>query len=665
MSACADGGVVIEVTPTDPAVDSVRLFLGRPERVEDATLELPTGSDQNGAVRTTIPGVTYFPRDANNELDAKAIRSGDKATFVLVRDDVADLGAVFAVGYAGQQIREVATLFDVHLPATHFDQYALTLGRPAMTPAAWSDRSPIPQSEATCIGITDPATKDPFSASYIVTPGDQDCDGLAKDDPAECNNDAWFGKRPASLDELSCLVANPTLATCYLGGPECVDGMGPAPEAQCVPTKYCVPKQVCAACAGNVECAEDITKNTTATPFAFGFDCELRTENGDTCEDELVLSMGRIDGLDCTSAAIGDASHPFSDHIDLEKQSIYLKVDDGCQLSLVVKGSAPDGNISDVGLMIAIDLDNGRGVALPVVLHLDRQSSSCAGTPVQCTMDPSIASPELAECAAPWSQPVIEPGLVPIDATDVRSPSLTADELDIWFVADGKKIWHASRASKIAAWSPPVIEPDLSLTMAGEPTTAARVSPDGLAMYVSGTRTVTAGGDDIYMATRMSRSDPWSELVPAGTVDTIRNELGGSVDAQGHVLAYSAEVDVGPQTISHLFLATRGAGATTWGPGSSIVGTGTASNDFNPHLTEDGTSLYFSSSIIDNVGHELFVMSRMNGNFAAPRHLISLGSAKDDDDPWVSTNQRTIYFASNRLTAGNTAGTYRIYRAAR
>lgn len=655
--------MVIEVTPSDPSVDSVRLFLGRSDRTEDATLELPTGTTANGVTRSSIAGVTYFPRDANNELDTKAIKSGEKATFVFVRDAVTDLGAVIAVGYAGQQIKEVATLFDVHLPATHFDKYTLTLAPPARPPVAWSETFPVPPSQATCIGITDPATQDPFSVSFIVSPDDPDCDGLPKDDPSECNNQAWFGKRPASLDELSCLVAQVDTATCFLGGPECIDGMAKSPQSQCAPTNYCVPKRVCTACAGQLSCAEDITKNPTATPFGFGFDCDLRTANGDTCEDELVLTMGPIDGLDCTAAAIGDSTHPFSDHIDLAKQSIFVKLDGGCQIRLVVKGSAPDSNTADIGLMIAVDLDNGRGVAMPIVLHVNRQVSECAGMPVACSLDPSVAGAELADCAAPWSPPVIEPGLVGNPApANMRSPSLTADELDLWFVADGAKIMHSSRPSKIALWSPPQVETLLSSAMLGQGTTAARVSPDGLTMYVSGERNISVGGTDIYMSTRASRAEPWTQLAPAGMVNTIRNEMGGSVDGGGHLLAYSAEVDAGASTFSHLFVSTRGTTGTAWGSGTPLPGNGTGTNDYNPHISDDGKSLYFSSDAAETFGHELFVMSRQasGGLFSMPRRLTALGSDKDDDDPWVSPDQRTIYFASNRGT-----GMYRIYRATR
>ena len=39
--------------------------------------------------------------------------------------------------------------------------------------------------------------------------------------------------------------------------------------------------------------------------------------------------------------------------------------------------------------------------------------------------------------------------------------------------------------------------------------------------------------------------------------------------------------------------------------------------------------------------------------------LTTLSSPQDDSDPWVSPDQREIYFASNRT------GAWRIYRATR
>jgi len=656
-SACADGGLVIEVTPTDPMVDSVRLYLGGPDRTEGVTLDLPIGSGPNGVVHGQVTGVTSFPRDANNELDVQAVKAGGTAKFVLVRDGVTDLGAVVAVGFAGTEIREVATLFDVHLPAKRFDQYSLTLAPPARPPVAWSDRSPVPASEATCIGITDPATKHPFSASYIVTPDDPDCDGLAGDDPAECNNAAWFGKRPASLEELTCLIGDAMQSSCYLGGPECIDGKPPMP-GQCVPTHYCVPKAVCSACAGKLTCAQDITTNPTASILGFGFDCPLAIENGNACEDELVLTMGPIDGLNCTAALIGDATHPFADHIDLPEQSIYVKIDDGCRLRVQVKGKAPDSNTATIGLMVAVDLENGRGVAVPIVLKVDRASGQCTGTPKTCAFDAAALGPSLLDCATSWSPPMAVPGLVPAGVSNVRSPTVTRDGLELFFVADDTEVWRSIRSSRIDPWHAP--ERVLALgtqTGSGFKTTVARISPDGGTMYLASNRLPTMGGSDVFVARRTSLV--WSPPAPLLDLNTQNDETGASVDGTESLLVFDRVLD-DPISVRKLFLTTRAPGSTApWPAGTQIPGTGPMANDLNPHITESGRNFYFASDSVGTAGLELFTLERTGNTFTVPRRIPGLSSPQDESDPWVSADQREIYFASNRT------GAWRIYRATR
>lgn len=658
-SACADGGVVIEVTPTDPAVDSVRVFVGRSDRIEDATLVVPTAS-ANGVVRTTVPGVTYFPRDAQNELDTKAIKSGETVKFVFVREDVTDLGAIIAVGYAGAQLKEVATLYDLHLPATHFDQYTLKLAPPVRPPVVWGETFPGPANEAACIGITDPATKDPFSVSYIVTPFDQDCDGLDENDPAECNNDAWFGKRPASLDELTCLVVDPGTQTCLLGGPECNDGQPPAAN-QCVPTKYCVPKQVCSACGGKLSCAEDITTNPTANVLGFGFDCDLAIENGDVCEDELVLTMGPIDGINCTAAAIGDSTHPFADHIDLAEQSIYVKLDDGCQLRLIVKGKAPASSTSTIGLMVAVDLENGHGVAVPIVLSLDRGSNQCHNAPTQCTFDSAVIGPSLLDCATPWSPPMVVPGLVPAGVTNVRSPTLTADGLELFFVSDDAEVWRSSRMSRIDPWHPPEKLVAVSTQVGGGvKTTIARIAPDGQTLYLTSNRAPTLGGLDLFVSRRSGAT--WSQPLPVtDMVNTQNDETGAATDGMEMFLVFDRKEDM--TGVHKLFAATHLQGGINWSAGVRLPGTGLMANDTNPHVTQDARGLYFASDAIDSAGLELFTLERDPTNttnpVGTPRRLGALSSPQDESDPWVSADQREIYFASNR------SGSWRIYRASR
>ena len=651
-SCAGDGGVIINVTPTDPSVTVVRLYIGNGARTTDATLSIPASVMSGQAVMESLPHLTYWPRDAQNELDSVAVKPGGSAKFVLVRSDTTDIGAIIAVGYAGAQIVEVATLFDVHLPATKFNEYTLALGRPAQAPYAWANKVPIPAPEATCIGVIDPMQPDPYAATFIVSPDDQDCDGLITGDGRECNPDVWFGHRSANLDELTCLApGEDSTASCYLGGPECTDDRPVGPTTMCAPTRYCVPKSVCGACQGSLACAEDVSK---APIRPQQINCPLRVEGGLTCEDEIVIHTGPIGGVGCSGVAIADPTHPFSDHLDLGQQQVYVKLEDNCRITLEVKGDAPEMNTSKIGMLVAVDLDNGRGLALPVVLLLDRVQMQCKGSDVACVNDVNINGPELLACATSWSTPTIEPALVAPSNEGVRSPTLTSNLLDIWFVSGNSEIWHASRPSLIAPWGTPKRVTSLEAPNFLTPT--VRVSPDGLTMYLSSNRPDASQNLDLFVATRQDAStDQWSMVGRVDELSTLSDEEGGAIDASGTQLVYSSDEGPGAHGMR---LATR-AGGSLWSNNVALPHAAIASNDENPHLIEDGTAIYFASDAAPLGGKELFAMQKATTSFSGARHIGELGSPASELDPWVSKNQRVIYFASDR------SGVMRIYSSRR
>jgi len=83
--------------------------------------------------------------------------------------------------------------------------------------------------------------------------------------------------------------------------------------------------------------------------------------------------------------------------------------------------------------------------------------------------------------------------------------------------------------------------------------------------------------------------------------------------------------------------------------------------DGTPHLSLDGRSLYFYSDRSTSGSEDLFVATRADTNspFDTVTELSSLNSPGLDHLPWISADERTIYFASDR------AGSVDIWRATR
>ncbi|MFO0684135.1 MAG: hypothetical protein U0234_18930 [Sandaracinus sp.] len=106
-------------------------------------------------------------------------------------------------------------------------------------------------------------------------------------------------------------------------------------------------------------------------------------------------------------------------------------------------------------------------------------------------------------------------------ASDETDPSLTEDELDLFFTSDRDGafcIYEVRRASRDAAWGTPVRLSALCPT----PISGAHVSDDGLRLYFNTEEDAWKEGT-IYVATRTSRDAPFSERVavpglPAGHI---------------------------------------------------------------------------------------------------------------------------------------------------
>lgn len=105
--------------------------------------------------------------------------------------------------------------------------------------------------------------------------------------------------------------------------------------------------------------------------------------------------------------------------------------------------------------------------------------------------------------------------------------SLTADGLDLYFTSErtragSKDIWMASRRSVNLPFRPPV--PVLELNKAGVDDRDPKISPDGLTIFWTSSRKPGAGGNDLWMASRLHRVLPFGNIVNLGAVNTVSPE---------------------------------------------------------------------------------------------------------------------------------------------
>jgi len=375
------------------------------------------------------------------------------------------------------------------------------------------------------------------------------------------------------------------------------------------------------------------------------YECTVHIENGQLCNDELLLPSYPNAGIKCTDATIATSGARFDNHVDIGMASIYAKLRDPCEVSLLPMGKPPVGGSDKLGAMVAVELDNGHGVAIPVVLNIDRNTEGC-GADLECTAEGALVDTQLTACAQALPKPTVVPGF-PDGADD---PTLTADMREIWFNVNDAEIWYANRASVLVAFGAPARVAQLESTIASVTTHSPHVSPDGLTMYLTSSRSPSAGGSDIFIAKRQNRTAPWSQPILISELSSTNVEGGASVDGAGLQMVIARRSDTGVQEFD-LFVTSRGAATDAWDtPTLQTTISDPAVDDLNPHLTEDGLHVYFYRNVGNPGATEIFGADRMdlNAPFGAPHRIVQLSSLMNDTDPWVSPDGNTIYFASDR-----------------
>ena len=258
----------------------------------------------------------------------------------------------------------------------------------------------------------------------------------------------------------------------------------------------------------------------------------------------------------------------------------------------------------------------------------------------------------------PFSEPQLITALSDPEALD-DDPSLTADLLEIYFSSEREgglgesDIWRSVRSSVDADWAPPEHVPELSSTAFD---TSVAVAADGLAIWISSTREGGVGGTDIWVSRREDRQSPWSEPVLEASLSSEDDEITRYVS---DVRAYLAArpIDTDPYD---LFVAER-TESGEFGARTALTELNTDGNESDGFPVGELT-LYLTSNREGSELDDLYVSTRASPDepFADPASLAELNSPENDSDPWVSSDQRLIVFASER-----TDGQFDIYEARR
>lgn len=222
----------------------------------------------------------------------------------------------------------------------------------------------------------------------------------------------------------------------------------------------------------------------------------------------------------------------------------------------------------------------------------------------------------------------------------IDDPTLSADELLIVYDGGGD-LWMAERTSTAADFRTSTIIAELSTSNETTP----ELSPDGLTLYFG--RAVPGRDMDIFLSRRTDRTDVWGAPVLVSELSTIRWEGAATPTYDPDVLLFVR--DEGITVDREVFLATRGDSGRWMGAALDSPVNGPFV-DTAPFLTRGGT-LYITTTRAGG-GREIWRAAPNGGRrWFAPEPVTELNGAFDTTDPWVSTDERRIYYVTNESGA--------------
>ncbi len=221
----------------------------------------------------------------------------------------------------------------------------------------------------------------------------------------------------------------------------------------------------------------------------------------------------------------------------------------------------------------------------------------------------------------------------------VDDPTMTSDELDIIYAvqpsgASTKALWEITRTSTTSPWSTPVERTELNA--AGPTEESPRFSLDNNTIYygVNG---------DIYQATRTAIGQAFNTPQKVTAISTTAYEKWMAICTGNVVMVSRAN---GSTSNMDLYEGTLTGGATTI---DTVLNS--ADNEISTFLSKDCLTVYFASNRSGETQLYTSTRTAVGQPWAAPTTLdapLSPADATDNEDPWISIDQRTFLLASIR-----------------
>ncbi|MEO8554059.1 MAG: hypothetical protein ABI678_28990, partial [Kofleriaceae bacterium] len=323
----------------------------------------------------------------------------------------------------------------------------------------------------------------------------------------------------------------------------------------------------------------------------------------------------------------------------------------GTSCAAELKASGQIAAAANFTALVSFSLKNKAGVAIPI--HFSASGTACSNADVPCTLvGPAFTDPTFTECAAQWSTPQLVSTITTANG-DASDPTLTSDQLTLYFVSGGK-VYTAHRTATNAPWPAPTavvfngLATDVTIKL-------PKVSADGTRMFLEIIdSTVTL--DQLFFATQHTGPTDWNAPVPvigSATTQTLTDATFGP----GGTVILGGKDAIGGQRDLY-----EGKFDETTGLSNVIkLALDTPADEDAPSVSADGLQLYFESNRDGSILPYVASRRVFSESFTTATRLDELdGDTALDGSPWVSNGARTIYFTSDRA-----GGTPRIWTATR
>lgn len=238
-------------------------------------------------------------------------------------------------------------------------------------------------------------------------------------------------------------------------------------------------------------------------------------------------------------------------------------------------------------------------------------------------------------------------------------PAISRDGLSLYFTSDrpggfgSMDIWVSQRAAEADEWGPALNLGGVINSAASENVPA--LSRDGHWLFFNSNRPGGLGGQDIWVAWREHTHDDfgWDPPFNLGAgVNSTAIDVNPSFfenDEGAAMLFFTSNRPSGPGVFD-IYVSVLGTDGS-FGMATRVPELSSPAQEQRPSVRFDGLEIFFHSDRPGSEGNDVWVSTRDTVTSAWPNPVrlgSSVNTASSDQQPYVATDRRTLFFASNR-----------------